>query len=122
MYNIPSNHIADEREFALPDFDELKRLADERPAELEQLRQDLCARVIEKAPEAMQARLKGLQFRIDAERRLSSSPMGACIRISRMMNESLADLSLALNDPETYLTQYRQRSAKVVSLFSQASG
>ncbi|MDX1452929.1 MAG: DUF3135 domain-containing protein [Oleiphilaceae bacterium] len=120
MYEAPSNPVqtdASARVVRLPDFDELLRLASEEPDSLERLREELCNRVIAGAPPAMQARLKGLQFRIDAERRLSQHPMGACIRISRLMNESLAELQHALNDPSAYVRQKRRQQGKVVPLF-----
>lgn len=41
-----------------------------------------------------------MQFRIDLERRKSTSPMGATIRISEMMCRSLADLHLSIVAPE----------------------
>ncbi|MCW8881574.1 MAG: DUF3135 domain-containing protein [Sedimenticola sp.] len=66
------------------DFDRWLELANDRPA-FEALRQAAIEEVIEQAPESQQERLRRLQWRIDQERHLSDSPMGACIRISRMM-------------------------------------
>lgn len=40
-------------------------------------------------PQPDQRRLRGLQFRIDMVRRRARTPMGACLKISSMMWESL---------------------------------
>lgn len=66
------------------DFDHWLELAKDRHA-FEALRRSMIEQVIEQAPESQQDRLRKLQWRIDQERNLSASPMGACIRISRMM-------------------------------------
>ncbi len=66
------------------DFDHWLELAKDQSV-FEQSRQAMIERVITQAPESQQDRLRRLQWRIDQERHLSDSPMGACIRISRMM-------------------------------------
>ena len=43
-----------------------------------------------------QARLKGLQFRIDLERQRSATPLGASIRLNRLMWDSFTELRSAL--------------------------
>jgi len=70
------------------DFDHWLELAKDRQA-FEALRRSMIDQVIEQAPESQRDRLRRLQWRIDQERRLSASPMGACIRISRMMWEQM---------------------------------
>ncbi len=80
----------------LPDFDTLKNLASEDPAAFEALRLQHIEALLASAPAPMQNRLRGLQFQIDANRQLSKSPLGSCIRISRMMHESFASLREAL--------------------------
>ncbi|MCP4287458.1 MAG: DUF3135 domain-containing protein [Gammaproteobacteria bacterium] len=60
------------------------------PELFENLRREAIDEVIEKAPESHRQRLRSLQWRIDQERRRSTSPLGACVRISRMMWESVA--------------------------------
>ena len=81
----------------LPDFDELLLLAQSNPEKLEALRKDMCEALINSAPPEKQRRLRGLQFQIDMEREKSTSPIGACIRISRMMHESFDELRVNLN-------------------------
>lgn len=51
---------------------------------------------IERAPERSRYRLKGLQFRIDAECRLARTPLKACLRLSSMMWDSFFALKEAL--------------------------
>jgi hypothetical protein len=82
----------------LPAFDELKRLAKEDPEALEAIRQQHVEYIISNAPASEQARLKGLQFQIDAQRQIHHhSPMGSCMKISKMMHESFAELRGWLN-------------------------
>jgi len=71
------------------DFDLWSDLAKKDINTFESMRLAAIEEFIESAPERHRHRLRCLQWRIDQERRLSHSPMGACIRISRMMWESL---------------------------------
>lgn len=89
----------------LPDFNELVALSRQDPQALETLRQQLVDQVIDNASPAAQARLRGLQFQIDAQRQLSTSAMGACVRLSRMMNASFTELMNQLNQPSESPTQ-----------------
>jgi len=81
----------------LPDFDTLMQLAKDDPEALERLRQNSIAELLDSAPSHMRRRLEGLQFQIDAKRKIAKTPMQACITISRMMHESFEELRLALN-------------------------
>lgn len=81
-----------------PSFDELLKLHQEKPEELERFRQEQIDSLINSAPARLQRRLRGLQFQIDAQRQLhKDSVMGACIKISEMMHESFTELRLSLN-------------------------
>ncbi|MBX2807905.1 MAG: DUF3135 domain-containing protein [Cellvibrionaceae bacterium] len=81
-----------------PDFDQLVKLAQTNPEELERLRQTEVEKLIGQAPASCRQRLRGLQFQIDAQRRIhADSPMGSCIKISVMMHESFAELRGWLN-------------------------
>ncbi len=82
----------------LPEFEKLRELAQNDPAQLERLRIQLCDQLIQSAPESMRRRLRGLQFQIDMERRRAKSPMAACIAISGMMHESFDKLRQAVNE------------------------
>ncbi len=80
----------------LPDFDELAKMAKEDPEALEALRLSACEELIQSAPQQYQRKLRGLQFRIDMERRKAKTPMAACIKISEMMHDSFTKLREAL--------------------------
>ncbi len=71
------------------DFSGLSQLADEDPQAFERRRAELIEELIQSAPVAKQHRLRCLQWRIDQERRLCKTPMAACIKLSRMMWESV---------------------------------
>jgi hypothetical protein len=82
----------------LPDFEQLVKLAQEDPEALESLRKNLCEALIQQAPESYQQRLRGLQFKIDMERRRAKTPMAACIKLSSLMQDSFYKLRTALNE------------------------
>lgn len=71
------------------DFDQWQELAESDPETFESARLTMIDEVIESAPPAQQKRLRCLQWRIDQERRLSNNPLGACIRLSSMMWDSV---------------------------------
>ena len=85
---------------ALPEFDELLRLAEKNPERLEALRAEMCEQLILDAPAEYRRRLRGLQFQIDMERQKASTPMAACIKISEMMHDSFGRLRDALNEAQ----------------------
>lgn len=78
---------------SLPDFETLARLARDDPQAFEALRRDMVDDFIEHAPANRQARLRGLQFRVDAVRRLSKSDLGAAVKIYEMMWTSFRQLA-----------------------------
>lgn len=79
-------------------FDELLALA-QNPKALEAFREREIQAVIEQAPEYMRHRLEGLQFQIDAQRQLhKDSPLGACIKLSAMMQDSFQHLQQSLQE------------------------
>lgn len=82
----------------LPEFDVLQEMAEKDPEGLEQLRRELCDQLIQNAPAAYRRKLRGLQFRVDMERRRAKNPMSACIAISAMMHDSFDQLRHALNE------------------------
>ena len=84
----------------LPAFDVLVEMARNDPDGLETLRRSLTDAVIEAArTEHTRNRLKGLQFRVDMERKRAATALGATIRISEMMCRSLADLHRSMVTP-----------------------
>ena len=71
------------------DFDRWVALARDDPEAFERARTQALADVIARAPERLQPRLSGLQWRLDQERRLSGSPMAACLRMYSGMWDSV---------------------------------
>lgn len=71
------------------DFDEWAALAKEDPQAFEKMRLAAIDEYIASVPDSHRQRLRRLQWRIDQERRLARSPMSACLRISRMMWDSM---------------------------------
>lgn len=86
---------------ALPSFEELSALARRDPGAFEALRANLVEDFIAHAPPRLEKRLRGLQFRIDGERRLARSDYASALRLFGMMWGSfdrLATLWRALPD------------------------
>ena len=71
------------------DFDEWAALARSNPTEFEARRQALLDDYLRQFADADQRRLRGLQFRIDMERRRARTPLAGCIRLSSMMWDSV---------------------------------
>ena len=71
------------------DFDEWSRLAKSDPAAFEARRLALIEEYLGQFAPLDQRRLRGLQFRIDMERRRARTPMAACLRLSSMMWDSV---------------------------------
>jgi hypothetical protein len=78
------------------DAEEWRRLARENPEEFERRRAAIIEEMIAQAPPEHQQRLRGLQFRIDLERRKAKTALGAAVRLQSMMWERLLDLREAL--------------------------
>jgi len=114
-----------------PSFEALVALAKEDPAEFEMLREQLCKQILDQAPEHISRRLKGLQFKINMERQRSKTALRSCLELSKLMNDSLAELEEALSNPQeflrnhnfnsqtedTSLTREKQASADIIQLF-----
>lgn len=77
--------------FAKFDFDAWARLAKTDPEAFERQRAQVIETAIRSGAPRNRHRLRGLQFQVDAQRRLSSNPLGACIRLSRMMLQMFYD-------------------------------
>jgi len=85
---------------SLPSYEELREMAQKDPEALERLRLEHVRATINSAPEKYRQRLSGLQFQIDGQRRLAKSPMAACLRISKMMHDSLHELKTVIEEEE----------------------
>ncbi len=71
------------------DFDEWAILAADDPAAFEAHRAALIEAFIDSTPRERQQRLRRLQWKIDRTRECAPNPVAACIRISKMMWDSL---------------------------------
>ena len=80
----------------MPTFDELKDLAQRDPEGFERLRAELIDDCIRGSSERNQRRLRGLQFVIEARRRIAGSPMKALLDIQAMMHDSFLALQEAM--------------------------
>jgi hypothetical protein len=83
------------------DFEEMVELARHQPELFEQKRTEMIESLIQQAPERLHQRLRGLQFRVDMERRRARHPMAACIRTYAMMWESFSRLQVNLQHLST---------------------
>ncbi|MCP5326490.1 MAG: DUF3135 domain-containing protein [Oceanospirillaceae bacterium] len=102
---------------SLPSFEKMREMAQNDPQALERLRQMHINKLIHAAPEHLRQRLQGLQFQIDAQRRLSKTPMASCLQISKMMHDSLHSLGTYIKGStgQIELPQTEQVEAKVLS-------
>ena len=80
----------------LPDFDELRKMAQEDPEGLQEIKRRMIEDIIDNAPEEIKRRLRGLQFQADSCIKSSKTPMTACIGMNMMMRKSLNRLNTAL--------------------------
>ncbi len=71
------------------DFDAWSALAADDPGRFEQRRSELIGEVIGLTAAERQQRLKCLQWRIDKIRQTSHTPLAACIKLSKMMHDSV---------------------------------
>jgi hypothetical protein len=71
------------------DFEEWALLAKTDPQAFEARRDEEIARLIAQASPHSQARLRGLQWKLDTERRHAGNPLSACVRIFNQMWESV---------------------------------
>jgi hypothetical protein len=71
------------------DFDTWAELARNDPEAFEARRRACIEAFIADAPQEHRRRLRGVQFRIDMERRRARNPMAACLRLSSMMWDAL---------------------------------
>jgi hypothetical protein len=79
-------------------FEDWRHLHETDPDAFELRRKEALESVIQSAPPDMQARLRGLQFRVDMERSRAGSDLGACLKAQSMMWDSLVRLRDALSE------------------------
>lgn len=104
-----------------PDHESLARLARDDPNAYEALRSRLVNELIDGAPEAMQRRLRGLQFRIDQLRRLARTPLGATVKIYSLMWGSFLTLNRELSGFHSY-RPHPEQSARIIEFRPRKGG
>lgn len=70
-------------------FEEWAALAQRDPQAFEQQRQQYIEAFLATVPSRQRNRLERLQWRVDMERRRAATPLSACVRLSRMMMDSV---------------------------------
>ena len=75
-----------------------QKLAQDDPHAFECARLEAIETLIAAAPLDIQDRLRGLQCRIDLERRKARTPMGAALRLQSLMWDRFESLRAVLND------------------------
>ena len=93
--------VSTSRDRRVRSVDELIELAANDPEALERYRQQQIEEILLRAPAYLQQRLRGLQFKIDAQRQIHKTPMGACIQISNMMHDSFTEMQELLQELST---------------------
>jgi len=73
-------------------------LAKTDPEAFERARLEAIETFIASTPSEVQDRLRGLQCRIDLERRKAKTPLGAAVRLQSLMWDRFESLRAALND------------------------
>ena len=102
------------------DFNQWSSIARENPEKFEAMREALLGQMIEQSPASIKRRMEGLQWQIDHIRNQSANPMAACLRISKMMwNSVLGEHGLltALETPEKIIKHgFQDVDNKVIQL------
>ena len=71
------------------DFARWSTLASEDPERFEAERAEVIANLIDQAPDSTKRRMVGLQWQIDRMREQAPNPMAACVKMSKMMWDSV---------------------------------
>lgn len=82
----------------LPSFDHMRALCDQDPDAFELLREQIVVDYIFSVPDDRRNRLQGLQFQIDSKRKLATTPMAACIELSKMMHDTFWEMCCSLDE------------------------
>ncbi|WP_299016950.1 DUF3135 domain-containing protein [uncultured Photobacterium sp.] len=85
----------------LPPFDELKRMAEQAPEDLEALRLSMSEEIINNASEDMQPRLRAQMSHINQVIDKGKNPNHTNILLMAELQNQLKRFALALNDPDS---------------------
>ncbi len=99
------------------DFDRWAEIAQTDPETFEAMRAEIISVCIDNAPRDRQQRMRGLQWQIDCLRAQSDNPLSTCLKISRMMWDSLqklGDVSRDLANPDPAMRESKPVMATVL--------
>lgn len=89
----------------LPPFDELKRMAEQAPEELEALRLSMSEEIINNASDEMQPRLRAQMSHINQVIARGKNPNHTNILLMSELQNQLKRFAQALNDPDSLTEQ-----------------
>ena len=110
------------------DFDEWQHLAETDPEVFELRRQQAIEAVIVAAPRNRQHRLRGLQWRVDMERRKHKESLRSCQKVFGMMwksvygDQGLMQALQTFPERQTETASSRRSGAKVLAFEASSSG
>lgn len=106
--------------YEFPDVDTLMEIAKNDPDKLDRIKQAAVDDLIQSADPQHQQRLRGLQWQVDVELKMSKNPLDGCIRISELMHEKLWELRAALQDQAQgdFEPMYEEMNAKILPFSS----
>ncbi len=89
---MSKTQLQPEDELGNINFDYWSEIARTDPETFETMRTEIIRACIDSAPQDHQQRMRGLQWQIDCLRAQSKNPLSACLKISRMMWDTLQQL------------------------------
>ncbi|AQS35621.1 Protein of unknown function (DUF3135) [Shewanella psychrophila] len=96
----------------LPNFDQLRWLADNEPDELEELQKTLCKEAIDCCPESNKEQLISMQYHLEQQLSRCTNPYHRCYLAISIMNDKFISLNTIMNSPQ----EFRQQNAKILTL------
>jgi len=108
-------------------FDKCMQLALEDLDAFEDYRAELVKQIIEEAKPENQQKLKGLQFRIDMERRKARTPMSSCLKLYGMMvdyfyDEHLPGIIMSLSSREPTVRKILPENSRDATIYTWPEG
>ncbi len=114
---MSKTQLQPEDAFSNIDFDHWSEIARTDPETFEAMRTNIIRSCIDNAPQDQQQRMRGLQWQVDCLRAQSRNPLSACLKISRMMWETLqklGDVSRDLTMPEQAVSDSKTSAATIL--------
>lgn len=96
------------------DFDAWAALARSDPEEFERQRRQMVDNTCEKLGGLQRPVIAGICWRIEQERRRSTSPLQLCMKLSSLMWGRYTDLADALSESQTVMTEQEKSRLSIV--------